>query len=296
MTLQVQNKELIVYGRCPRIVRLYDEYFDWVAEPNQFLNDLKQQTVPADLFTFVQKGVVAAQPQYDFHHEWDELAVLQMTSYQDWFKKRIRHEERNRIKKAEKIGVVTRVVELDDDLLKGIKEIYDESPLRQGRPFRHYQKSLEYLRQITATFPDKCEFIGSYYEGNLIGFVKVMHDGDTSYLIQLISMMKQRDKSPANALIAKTVEHCAERGMKYLRYGNWCRRGLGEFKRNNGFEKVPVPRYFIPLNLVGKCALPLRLHRGLADLLPEKLLDAALDLRMKLASKLIELRSPTLPD
>jgi hypothetical protein len=289
MTLQIQNKNLVVSGKCPRIAKLYDEYFDWIDEPCRFIDDLKLNNVHADLFTFVEKGVSAPRPQYDFYHEWDEIAVLQISTYQDWLKNRIRHDERNRLKKAGKSGIETRLVEFNDDFVKGIKEIYDESPIRQGRRFRHYQKSLEHLRQINGTFIDTCEFIGAYYQGELIGFVKVIRDGEAWYLMQLISMIKQRDKSPTDALLAKTIEVCADRGVRYLRYGNWSRRGLGDYKKNHGFEKVPVPRYYVPLNLAGKCALHLNLHRDFRELLPQRLMDATLDLRMRLTSKIADL-------
>jgi hypothetical protein len=54
---------------------------------------------------------------------------------------------------------------------------------------------------------------------------------------------------------------------------------LTEFKRRNGFEKVLLPRYFIPLTLKGRGALNLGLHRELAQNLPKPLLIELLKMR-----------------
>ena len=39
------------------------------------------------------------------------------------------------MRRAEKRGVVVREVPFDDDLVRGIVEIYDETPIRQGGPY-----------------------------------------------------------------------------------------------------------------------------------------------------------------
>ena len=73
--------------------------------------------------------------------------------------------------------------------------------------------------------------------------------------------MKHFDKRPTNALIAKAVEICEQRGFAYLTYCNYVYNdpdsSLTEFKRRNGFEQVLVPRYYIPLTLQGRIALKL---------------------------------------
>jgi len=55
-------------------------------------------------------------------------------------------------KQAEKKGVVVREVPFDDALARGIWEIYNECPVRQGRLFPHYGKSFETVRNMSATY------------------------------------------------------------------------------------------------------------------------------------------------
>jgi hypothetical protein len=54
---------------------------------------------------------------------------------------------------------------------------------------------------------------------------------------------------------------------------------LTEFKRRNGFEKVLVPRYYIPLTLKGKVALGLGLHRRLVERIPKPVVSRLLKIR-----------------
>jgi hypothetical protein len=87
-------------------------------------------------------------------------------------------------------------------------------------------------------------------------------------------MISQRDKAPTNALIAQAVKSCAERGIPNLWYANMSygkkqNDSLAEFKRHNGFEKVEIPRYFVPLTMTGRVALRFGLHHGMADWVPE---------------------------
>jgi hypothetical protein len=89
-------------------------------------------------------------------------------------------------------------------------------------------------------------------------------------------MPQHRDKAPTNGLVAHAVRSCAERGVSYLFYDNFAygkkeESSLADFKRHNGFQKVDVPRYYVPLTLVGRMAIPLGLHRGLLEWVPEPL-------------------------
>ncbi len=54
---------------------------------------------------------------------------------------------------------------------------------------------------------------------------------------------------------------------------------LTEFKRRNGFEKVLLPRYYIPLTAKGKIALKLGFHRGVVKNIPKPLLRRLLKMR-----------------
>jgi hypothetical protein len=172
--------------------------------------------------------------------------------------------------------VVVREVPFDDALMRGISNIYNETPVRQGRRFAHYGIDLESLRTMKATFLDRSIFIGAFFEDNLIGFVKLVMDENRNQAgtMHILSMIQHRDKAPTNALIAQAVRSCAEREVPHLwyvkfYYGKKGHDSLAEFKRRNGFQKVDIPRYYIPLTGAGEMALRLGLHHGASAWIPE---------------------------
>ena len=103
-----------------------------------------------------------------------------------------RHKTRNKAKQAEKKGVVVREVPFDDELARGIWEIYNECPVRQERLFPHYGKSLEAVREMSATFLDESSvFIGAFDGNKLIGFIKLTIDDTRTQagMMHIISML-----------------------------------------------------------------------------------------------------------
>ena len=93
-----------------------------------------------------------------------------------------------------------------------------------------------------------------------------------------------------NALIAKAVDVCHKKKFPYLVYGKFVYGKKGEdkltdFKRHNGFKKICLPRYYIPLTFKGKIALKLNLHHDIEKILPQKIIVRLLDLRKKWYSK-----------
>jgi hypothetical protein len=103
--------------------------------------------------------------------------------------------------------------------------------------------------------------------------------GKYALLGQIISKVAHRDLAPTNALLAKAVERCAEKGFQYLVYAYWLDDSLGDFKRSNGFQKFDLPRYFVPLTGKGKLALKLGLHRGWKEAVPKQIKKALKKLR-----------------
>ena len=102
--------------------------------------------------------------------------------------------------------------------------------------------------------------------------------------MNIVSMMKHRDKAPTNALIAQSVRSCAERGIRYLvyqnfTYGNKKPDSLSNFKEVNGFQRVDLPRYYVPLTRIGRIAFRLGLHHRFVDHLPEPLVTKLRELR-----------------
>jgi hypothetical protein len=100
--------------------------------------------------------------------------------------------------------------------------------------------------------------------------------------MNFLSKVSHRDKAVNNAIVAKAVQICADRKLKCLVYGVWGSggtRGLVEFKVANGFECVEVPRYFVPLNSLGRLALKAGVHRGLVHAMPNWSVEAAAKVR-----------------
>lgn len=268
-------------GRLSRIARLRDEYHDFVQSPAQFIASLSSTRPPrGNLFTFIQR-VPDRAPRFDYHLEWDSIAVLQLSTYEHWWKKQLNDKTRNMIRKAHKTGIEIRQVEFSNELVSGIVRIHNETPIRQGRRFRHYGKSFATTKAEHSTFLDRSEFIGAYYDGALVGFIKLVHGQGVSNLMQIISMMSFRSKAPTNALIAKAVERCVARNVPLLHYGTWSRRSMGDFKKHHAFERMEVPRYYVPLTSLGSVLLRYGLHRSLIDHVPEPWLDRLSRLRTK---------------
>lgn len=277
----LMGRELIESEGFPSILRLRNEYYECLEEPDVAIQQLLRSPVRADLFTFTMGLIETGKPDLNLHTEWDQVAVLSLTSYEHWWKKQINDKTRNMVRKAGKAGVEIKVVDFSDELVRGIENLYNESPIRQGRRFRHFGKKFAQIKEEHSSFLDRSEFIGAFFQGQLIGFVKLVHGRGVSNLMNIISLISQRDKAPTNALLAKAVEICCQKGVASLHYGTWSRRTMGDFKKHHDFHLVRVPRYYVPLTLKGNIALKLKLHVPLEDRLPEKWVDKLAEIRLK---------------
>jgi len=273
--VEICGKECLLEGILIRVLRIDAEGYDYFDDPFEALREIRAGRTKADLFTFVQKPS-ETDAKYNLYWEADNFACLTITSYDHWISQQIDSRVPTKIRKSAKAGVTVREVEFDEVLVKGISEIYNESPVRQGKPFWHYRKEIDEVRRMNATFLDRSIFIGAYLDGALIGFIKMVTSEDRTLAgpMQIVSMISQRDKAPNNALMAQAVKSCAERGIKHLLYGNFSfgkklQDSLADFKRHNGFQKVEVPRYYVPLTLPGQVALRLGLHHRFKERIPE---------------------------
>ncbi|MFX0196079.1 MAG: hypothetical protein ACFFCW_08150 [Candidatus Hodarchaeota archaeon] len=278
--MKPQNLTIVTTGKLVRTAIIREEWYEDVEDPESFVSYLRQSKVKADIFSFFQR-LPEIKRKFDYYMEWENIAVIPIISFDHWWTKQIHKHTRQAVKRAAKKGVEVKVVEFNHELVKGITEIYNESPIRQGKPFRHYGKDLHTIKKDHETYLDRSMFIGAYYKDELIGFVKLVDEKQFADIMQIISKMEHRDKSPNNILIAKAVEICYTKGIPYLEYGTWTRGGLDNFKRHNGFESIKVPRYYIPLTYKGTIALKLRLHHGTVGIVPEKVILRLIDLRKK---------------
>lgn len=281
----VCSRDIRVEGSLVRIARLDGDKYKFIDDAEPLVTALRKSRSRVDIFTFMQK-LPDASVKYSYPMEWDNLAVLGISTFDEWWTKRIGFKARNKAKQAAKKGVIVREAPFDETFAQGIWEIYNESPVRQGRRFPHYGKTIDQVRQMSATFLETSIFIGAYLDEKLIGFIKLTADdnGTQAGMMHIISMIRHRDKAPTNALVAQAVRSCADRGISYLVYSNFAygkkeRSSLSDFKERNGFERVNLPRYYVPLTGIGWAAYRLGLHHKFVDRLPGPLLAKARDLR-----------------
>jgi hypothetical protein len=169
--------------------------------------------------------------------------------------------------------------------VRGITAIYDETPTRQGKPFPHYNRGFEANKAGLITYPVQSTFIGAYLGEELIGFIKLTATATYASTMHILSKVSHREKSPTNALVAHAVKVCEEKKIPFLVYGYWSERGLGDFKKHNGFKKIDLPRYFIPLTLKGKMGLALNMHRGIKNMAPKPVKEFLVRLRSMIYAK-----------
>lgn len=272
--IRVSDIEFRVRGTFLKTALLEGEQYVFIDDPEQVVAYLKKHSARVDLLTFIGR-LPDGSPPYPYHAELDNLAAVAITSFDHWWKKQIDGKTRNAARQAAKRGVEIRRAVCDDTFLSAIVSIYNECPIRQGRHFPHYGKTVDEIRGRTLTFSKQSIFLGAYFGEELIGFIKLVSDktGTQAGLMSILSMIKHRDKAPTNALLAEAVRVCAEKGIRYLwyskfDYGKKQRDTLREFKVNNGFKRFDLPRYYVPLTPLGLCTLRMGLHKKLSDRLP----------------------------
>ena len=246
------------------------EYMKDVIPLDDFIEKLAERGV--DIFTFVERkwcNTISNPPQLWLKTE-DNIALLQLASYEEWGKN-VGKKTRNMVRKAEKNGVKTEVVEPNEKLAEGIWKIYNETPIRQERAFPHYGMSLQTVKRSLLSTQDYT-FIGSFFEGELAGFIQLVHGDETAVISQILSLQKHLNKAVNNALIAKAVEFCTDKKIRWIMYGRMGNHpSLDKFKQSNGFSKFPVTRYYVPITKKGLIAVKIGLHREVKDALPEPL-------------------------
>lgn len=275
--MRVCGREVRIQGRMLRIARLDGEKYSFPDDPATFVRALREYEGRIDLFTFLQR-LPETEPKYPYPMEWDNLAVLPVSTFDHWWNHQIRSFPRNRARQAEKKGVALREVPCDDRLFRGICAIYNECPVRQGRRFPHYGMTFEGVRDYASTFLDRSIYVGAFLGDTMIGFIKLVINDTGTYacLVHILSMLQHKDKAPTNALIAHAVRVCAERNIPYLVYENFTygkKSGdsLSHFKEVNGFKRIDLPRYYVPLTPIGRIAFQLGLHHRIVDRVPESI-------------------------
>lgn len=287
MTKQVniRGQEFVVSRKLFTTLRPKDEWDIDIIGPDNIIKEISDsKNIRADIFSFRQR-LPYTKPLFGYHLEMENAAAIRITSYDAWWKE-VNRRVRMKVNKAQRLGVVVRICEFDDDLVLRIKEIFDESAFRQGGPFLHYKKSFNYVKERMGTFTKRADFFCAFYGDEPIGILKLVYTGRLARMMTLIGKISHRDKAPVNALLSKAVERCVEKGVSFLTYGQlyYGKKGLdslAHFKVHNAFRKYDIPRYYIPLSTLGNIYISLRLYRRLKDMVPNFLAQPLRVLRAK---------------
>jgi hypothetical protein len=285
--LNVDGKDLTISGRWLRKATIHEEAWSTsdVESPEAIIAELRKHAKAgfrADIFTFVQT-VPLTQPQFPYYWEGESVAAASAVDIQKWWSG-LPQETRKNVRRSQKRGVEVRVAPLDDALVRQIISVNNETPTKQGKVFTHFGKDFDEVKKDQSSFPDRSDYVCAFLEDELIGFMKLVHRGNTASILTLLCKPSHADKRPANAIIAKAMELCHDKGFSHLtygllNYGNKKESDLKQFKVRNGFEEILVPRYFIPLTWKGSLVLKLGLHRGMIGLLPSRLIRVLLSIR-----------------
>ncbi len=285
----IAGTTVVVKGRWIKVASFENEAYveTELTDPEDCVRELKQrrsQRSCIDIFTFSQK-LPNTTPRHDYPMEWDSIAAVRTTNYKDWWDK-LPQETRKNIRRSQKRGVVVTVKSLDDELIRGIISVNNDSPVRQNIPFVHHGKTFDQVKRDQLSFLDRSDFVCAYAGDELIGFIKIAYRGNIASIVQILPKASHNDKRPANALIAKAIEICESKGILYLTYGQFSygnkrESSLVEFKVRNGFEEVLVPRFYVPLTSWGRLCTKLKVHRGFIGILPNSAIKLGIGVRDK---------------
>jgi hypothetical protein len=279
---------VIVTGRWVRLAQLKHEELlegDASNDAPRIIAALQDRALRADLFTFRQRlpdGV----PRHSHYFEWEHWAGIRTTSFLDWWTS-LPQESRKNVRRAAKRGVVVGTTVFDDELVEGIRQIYNETPVRQGRRFWHYGKDFDTVKKEIGTYLERSDFLAARLGDELIGFIKLTYVNRAATITQILAKNAHHDARPMNALLAAAVQLSHTKNMEFLIYGQYIygrhtQSLLTEFKRRNGFQEITLPRYFVPLTMKGELALKCGLHSNFRDRLPSPFINLLLGLRSRL--------------
>ena len=175
------------------------------CQPTELLQKLGERGT--DIFKFLERSWCCKiqNPKKSWAKSDDNVALFHVKNYDEWWKS-IDKKTRNIIRKAEKSGISTSIAQPDEKLAEGIWKIWNETPIRQDRGFPHYGTSLEEVRKILRLMQN-CTHIGAYLQGELVGFIQLVHGDNITIISQILSMQKHRDKAINNASNCKSNRH-----------------------------------------------------------------------------------------
>ena len=221
--LFIDGLTIMITGRRLKTAANKDEWWlgaDAVADPARLLEPLKKDRRGADLFVFSQKPP-DTEPRYKFPMVRSNVAAIPITTYEDWWERRLTQVTRKNVRRSQRRGVVVKKVEFDDPLVEAIVRINNSTPVKQQRRNVHYGKSFDAVKKDYTDFGGRSDYWGAFYKEEMIGLLRMIYQGPIGNIMQLFCMPQHNDKRPANVLLAAAVEQCVKSGLSYLLYGQY---------------------------------------------------------------------------
>ena len=159
--MDVNGTKIVVEGRVPRIARPEQEWFEDVENPELLATTVREKHHDADILTFWQR-LPDVEPKYPYKMEREAIAALPIKSYSFWWEKQIDGAARNKVRKAQKQGIIVKPAIFDDVFVQGMTSIFNETPIRQGRRFLHYGKDFATVKRQFRRFLFREELFGAY--------------------------------------------------------------------------------------------------------------------------------------
>lgn len=203
------------------------------------------------------------------YFEEDNCAVLNLTTYEDWWAK-IGNKTRNMIRKAEKQNLVCEIKhKLTNRDINDIFEIYTETPIRQNRFSPYYRIKKQNISQNAGK---NGLFFLAKKDSKIVGYIHLLiTNANIANINTILSLKRAFFLAPNNFLISEVVRYCTKQKITRLTYGRMNIPALNKFKENNGFVKEKVYIVLYPLTLKGKLARLFRIYKNPKDFIPNSL-------------------------
>ena len=89
--LQLCGVNVLTNGKLIKTAEIFDEYWlqrDQLPSPDNIIQELSYLQIKPDIFIFTQR-VPDKEPKYGYHYDWENYAVLPISTYENWFQGQI---------------------------------------------------------------------------------------------------------------------------------------------------------------------------------------------------------------
>src|SRR5712692_1617259 len=93
---QIEGRTVVVTGKGLKIASIKDEGVvegEPVPNPEKFIGELQQAGLRMDIFSFAQR-IPDFTPKFRYRFEWDNVAAIPISSFEDWWTNRLPQESR----------------------------------------------------------------------------------------------------------------------------------------------------------------------------------------------------------